>query len=390
VTQLIFRDRFDAMEGEVVDRNLMATYAPLQRPDGRVVGVAELYMDMSPLLDSMRAQQNRLTLLVASIALLIAAAVVLLMRRASRLLGAQRDDLLATQAELVRARDAAEQATRTKSAFLANMSHELRTPMNGVLGMTELLQQTAMGDDQRRYVQALQRSGRNLLALLNDLLDFSKIEAQRLKLESRAFDLPALLRDCVELERPAADAKGIALLLRLEAGLPAWVTGDALRVEQIVHNLVGNAVKFTDQGSVTVTARHWRSGSASGIQVEVLDTGCGIAPAALQSLFKPFTQADDGTARRFGDTGLGLAIARELALAMDGDIAVSSEPGRGARFTASLRLAAGEAPAPAEHRGEVAAWTAQGVRVLLVERSEERRVGKECRRLCRSRWSPYH
>jgi two-component system, sensor histidine kinase len=294
--------------------------------------------------------------------------LMLLVAGAARLLVAQRAAMVAAQAEASAARDAAEQATRAKSAFLATMSHEIRTPMNGVLGMAELIERTPLDAHQRRLAHALTRSGRALLALINDLLDYSKVEAGRLSIESEPFDLLAALDECVQLAAPAASRKGVRLEHAVAPGVPEWVLGDRLRLQQIVNNLLGNAVKFTDAGSVRLGVR---AASVAGgvVVVEVADTGCGIDAAALPRLFEPFTQADPGTARRHGGTGLGLAIVQRLARAMGGEVVAASEPGRGSRFAVTL-------PLPAASRPEIQMASLAGtmggqvLEVLVVEDNE--------------------
>ena len=366
VTALSHRDRFSALEGEVTSRDLLSTYEPLRDPAGRVAAVAEVYVDLSPLLAQVRAQQQRVTVLVVLVALLICLALGLLVWWASSRVQAQRAELLSAQRDLASARDLAERATQSKSAFLANMSHEIRTPMNGVLGMAELLERTPLDAEQRRFVSALSRSGRSLLALLNDLLDFSKIEADRLTLESRPFDLHSALDDCVQLMAPSASRKGVQLHYHRDRGVPAWVRGDAMRLQQIVNNLLGNAVKFTDSGEVRLSVRPVPALGAGGLEIEVADTGCGIGGEALSRLFEPFMQADAGTARRHGGTGLGLAIASRLAQAMGGRIDASSELGRGSRFVVQLQLPPTEAP-PRDEMSMPSLLSDTVLSVLLVE-----------------------
>jgi signal transduction histidine kinase/ActR/RegA family two-component response regulator len=366
VSTLSHRDRFNAMEGERMDRDLLATYQPIRRPDDRVAAVAEVYVDTTPLLAEMHAHQLRLTALVVAVAVAIGLIIVWLLRRTGRMLRQQRDRLMRTQNELAAARDTAEEATRTKSAFLANMSHEIRTPMNGILGMAGLLSQTHLNVPQQRYADALMRSARSLLTLLNDLLDFSKIEARQLDLENRPFELRLIFEDALALISATAADKGLDLSLELDPNLPRWVLGDALRLQQIINNLLGNAVKFTDGGGVRVLAAACPQAGPDALRIEVQDTGCGIAPSVQALLFRPFTQADSSTARRFGGTGLGLAIARELAQAMGGDITVDSEPGRGAQFRVTVNLPAIEAPRASVHIPPQALLP-QRLRVLLAE-----------------------
>ncbi len=240
--------------------------------------------------------------------------------------------------ELVEARDRAEAAAKAKAEFLATMSHEIRTPMNGVLGFTHVLLDSKLDDDQRECVNTIRNSGQALLTIINDILDFSKIEAGRLELEHLPYDLPKTLQEITELMRPQAEAKGLFLLLDADPAVPTGFQGDPVRVRQVVLNLVGNAIKFTADGGVTVRLR--RDDVSSRARIEIEDTGIGIPRDKLGNLFQLFTQVDASTTRRFGGTGLGLAISRRLAELMGGAVGVESEEGRGSIFWFDLPLPA--------------------------------------------------
>jgi signal transduction histidine kinase/ActR/RegA family two-component response regulator len=248
-----------------------------------------------------------------------------------------------TAAQLAEAQRGAEAANAAKSSFLAVMSHELRTPLNGVLGMARALQRTPLDGRQQGYVETILKSGDGLLAILNDVLDIAKIEAGRMDLEVAAFDLKALADQSIELWSETADAKGLSLSCEAAPDLPPQVLGDETRVRQILLNLVSNALKFTERGSVTVALRAAPGADGDGgVEIAIRDTGIGMTPEQTALLFRPYVQADASTARRFGGTGLGLAICRNLAGMMGGEIAVESTPGRGSNFCVWLPLPAAE------------------------------------------------
>jgi CheY-like chemotaxis protein/HPt (histidine-containing phosphotransfer) domain-containing protein len=275
--------------------------------------------------------------------------------------------------QLEKAKNAAEAASRAKSAFLATMSHEIRTPMNGVLGMTEMLLSTELTEAQRNYTKLVKSSGEHLLVIINDILDFSKIEAGKLTIEYINFNLWDLLEDIHTVYTPQAAAKGIAFDFDVANDIPVAICGDPNRLRQIMANLLGNAIKFTEQGRILAKVRiASEDNQAVTLRFEVHDTGIGISRDARSRIFEAFSQADDSTTRKYGGTGLGLAISKQLVELMGGAIGVENARTQGSVFwfTVSFDKRRVDPDAPGDHQ-----HTIEGLRVLIVDEQHNSRIG---------------
>lgn len=331
-SELTYRDTFSAFEGVIEERNVFSSYIPIRRSGGPIEGVFEVYDDVTPLIQQIERSQRIVFVGVSVILAILYFILYLIIQRADRTLRQQHEKLEETAVALAAANAA-------KTEFLSNMSHELRTPLNGILGYAQILMRSpSMSQKERQGVRVIHQSGEYLLTLINDLLDIARIEADRFELVANSLHLQSFLHKLVDLIQVRSHDKGLQFIFEKDEALPRTILADEKRLQQVLLNLLGNAVNFTEQGRISFCVSRQAAGPREArLLFEVSDTGVGITPDDLTRIFERFEQAGTRVSRKLG-TGLGLPISQQLVQAMGGEIRVASEQGSGSRFWFELTV----------------------------------------------------
>ena len=354
-TEESYKESMYTLHGRITDIHRLSTYIPVYHHTDlyKIIGVMEIYSDISHFEKELLVFGEHMALSIIVASLLLSISLTLIFE--------------SIHAKLRRAAEAEQQSNRAKSQFLANMSHEIRTPLNGIMGLADILLDTKLTATQIEHLKLLSTTSRHLLTIINDVLDISKIEAGKIEIEAIPFKLLPTINAVIATQTTAAEKKHIPLTLHIkENELPTWIESDSHRLQQILNNLVNNAIKFTTSGKIDVFVKTYTQSQKSILEIQVKDTGIGMYPEQLETIFEKFKQADDSITRKYGGTGLGMSICRQLVELMNGTIHVKSAPKEGSTFTVTLPIKEVAAPIEDITKKENLSL-GKGKHILLVE-----------------------